>query len=134
MAFKFFSFISFVSYIGLIGCTTTGKFPADASLLYLKKIQTPYITIAWYYKSLISNTTPDFVVLTSNQQDSVICRAHNISDVVLFGKDSIQIVFCGEPKLYSETIRLPLTVAGCKIVPLVLQDCKLLPNFRKTFY
>jgi hypothetical protein len=124
----------FTCFIGFIGCNKNGKFPNEALPLYLKKIHTPNFTIGWYYKSLISNTTPDFVVVTANQRENIICRSHNVSDVVLFGKDSIQIVFCGEPKLYNELIKLPPTVAGCKIVPLVLQDCKLLPSFRKTFY
>jgi hypothetical protein len=118
----------------LEGCNTYDNFSKDAVPLYLKRIQTPDITIGWYYKSLISNITPDFVVLTSNQRDTIICKSHNISDVVLFGKDSIQIIFCGKPELYTEPIDIPSIVMGYKIVTKVLLDCNRKPTFRKTFY
>ncbi|RFS13582.1 hypothetical protein [Emticicia sp. C21] len=87
--------------------------------LYLKEINDSKIKLEWFFYSTISTTTPDYILLTKKNSDNInidtICVANNVADLSLNGNE-ILIGFSGTPQRYTETIKLPETVLGYKVV------------------
>ncbi|MBP7075622.1 MAG: hypothetical protein KBB11_01115 [Bacteroidales bacterium] len=88
----------------------------DPDKLFLKKIETPNIKLEWYFHSLITSTTSDYVVLVKDDKTDTICVSDNIYDVNVFSGDTIQLIFYGQPSLYLEKIEIEQVVLGCPII------------------
>lgn len=84
--------------------------------LFLKKIEMPDFKLEWYYHSLITSTTSDYVVLTKNNRTDTICVSDNIHDVNVFNADTIELFFYGQPCNNLKSINIEKEILGCCII------------------
>jgi len=83
--------------------------------LYLKEIKDTSIKLEWFYYSLITSTTPDYIEITKGNVIDTICLCNNVADLK-FENNQIIIGFYGNPRCYCEPIEIPDSVMGYKIV------------------
>lgn len=84
--------------------------------LYLKKIRLQDGELQWYYHSLISNTTPDWIVIRYNDgMRDTLCHSGSIVDIELNGRDTIKIWSYGQPELYNVQTEVKATSRGYTI-------------------
>ena len=69
----------------------------------------------WFFYSLISNTTPNYITFSNDNVTDTLCIADNIADLYLKA-DTIHIVFDGYPRKYGEEAEVKKDVAGYVVV------------------
>lgn len=84
--------------------------------LYYKMIEVPDFKLEWYYHSLITSTTPNYVVLSKDGQTDTICMSDNIHDINVYIPDTIKLIFYGLPKKRQEYIDIDEKILGCFII------------------
>jgi hypothetical protein len=110
-----------------VGCSPFGR----PDKLFLKRIETPGVTVEWYFHSLITSTTPDVVTLNVEGVVDTVCRAQNIKDVQLV--DSVLFLrFYGDPLKYGNAIIVPAEVLGIAIEVDTAFPIPA-PSYRRTF-
>jgi hypothetical protein len=78
-------------------------------------IKTADIEIEWFFYSLISNTTPEYIIISQNGVYDTICKSHNIADVYL-KTDTIHIDFYGKPHAYYKLLSIPDSIFHYPII------------------
>jgi hypothetical protein len=84
--------------------------------LFFKKIETPNITLEWYFHSLITSNTSDYVVLIKNDKTDTICISDNIHDVNILNEDTILLTFYGHPSNDLNSVEINQDILGCTII------------------
>jgi hypothetical protein len=83
--------------------------------LFLKEINVSPIKLEWFFYSAVSFETPDYITIEKEGEIDTICIANNVADLKLKG-NKIVIGFYGNPKKYTEAIKMPTTAMGYEIV------------------
>lgn len=101
------AFTALFAVIALIGCMPVPDF-ADAhkEKIYLKEVDLKQGRFIWYYRSLISNNSPDFVVYVNGDTLDTLCTSSNIAQFFVMN-DTIGLGFYGAPRHWSEQLDLP---------------------------
>jgi hypothetical protein len=91
----------------LISCLNKNS-SYESERLHIKLIQTPDITVDWFFYSYIGNNSPDYVVITRGTIYDTVCRANNIADINVIGSNKLTLAFYGHPELYGANIELKI--------------------------
>ena len=81
----------------------------------MKEIKDSSIKLEWFYYSLITSTTPDYIEITKGSEVDTICVCNNIADVKV-ENNQIIIGFYGRPYCYNELIEIPNSIMGYEIL------------------
>ena len=96
---------AFIICLFLVSCLSTNS-SDEPERLHIKLIQTPSITVDWFFYSYIGNTSPDYIVITRGDLYDTVCRANNIADINVIDSNKVILSFYGHPKRYGEYIDL----------------------------
>lgn len=97
----------FFAIIILQGCFPSFK-PDVKDRNIIKQLQNGLLNIEWYNYSSAYADSPDFITFTKDGIIDTICKSDNIADIQINDKKDVIISFYGAPKLYTDTITIPI--------------------------
>lgn len=97
--------ITLIITAGLQQCTINPK------RLYKEKIKKADIELNWFYYSLISNTTPDYVTTTNKNEIDTILISNLITDIYI-KKDTVFLELYSSPTFEGESFKIPNQTLG----------------------
>lgn len=98
--------------IFLLACGN--PFNGGSKKIFHKRILLDSLEIQWYYYSLISNTSPDFIEVIQNDTSTIICQSNSLINVDYFDHKII-VRFGDTPQLY-QPVSLPSEVFNIPII------------------
>lgn len=99
--------LAICALLSLSGCLIVPDF-SDTKLvkIYVKEVDVKPGRFNWYFHSLISNFTPDFIVYANGDTLDTLCVSTNVAQFFCIN-DTIGLGFYGAPMMWSEPLKIP---------------------------